>query len=269
MGFIPRNARERQHRSAFKTGRERDMRNNSEIRAFCLCCGVLFVFGSLVRVNGAVTSAQRVDVRRIPWDPTKTLRRRLLPSDQTVIVERDSSDILISNRYLSVSDVIEDAAVMSALVAVVNVDRVEGVLSDNESWIQTRLSGAVEQVITARDKLALTGQHIDVNATQGEMTIGGVLVVSTEDPPDDTRYVKLLTTRREYLLFAAQDPETRRLWLVHPPLSIEGGVLKYVWQPRTVWFEPPHPMQGLTLAEVAVISQQARKSWREGEPARR
>ena len=163
---------------------------------------------------------------------------------------------------------IEDAAVVSDYVVVVDVDRVDSVLTDHDSWIYTRLSGTVGRVIrVSKGHRMLIGHRIDVDAAPGELTIGKVLVMSEYhpgyDPGDDIRYRQLLSPHRSYLLFVIADPNSSALILGHTPLVVENGVLSYPWQTKRPWFEPPHPMQGLTLAEVTRVAQHAKKSWRE------
>ena len=96
--------------------------------------------GSAHRKSGLVLSAlmlcfvftvaqSAAKVRRIAWNPREPLASRLLPDDEIVVVMRDDvSGGMVSNHYLSVKEVIEDAAVASHFVVVVDADRVDGVL---------------------------------------------------------------------------------------------------------------------------------------------
>jgi hypothetical protein len=188
---------------------------------------------------------------------------RLLPDDDIVVVVRDLSGGVVSNRYLSVKDVIEDAAFVSDFVAVVQADRIDTALSKGNSWVEARLHGTVREVIRLSKSHHLSvGQSITVNVAPGEQMIGGVLVLGTDDPEDDTRYLRLLPTNRSYLLFMVSDVDVEVPFLAHEPLLIQSNTLTYPWPPRTSWFEPSRLMQGLTLTEVTRIAKHATTSWR-------
>lgn len=224
----------------------------------------LLGFASLIWILAAAGAvAPAAAVRRLPEDPSRSIASRLKADDDVVIVARDLSDRLISSRSLTKKDVIDDAAVVADYVVIVDVDVVRGVLTHNDSWIETRLSGKVREVIRVSPGHELSaGQRIEASVGPGELTIGHVLVMTTDDPEDETHFTRLLPARRSYLLFLAAGDSGEVPLAVHEPLLIEGDRLRYPWPPRTMWFEPPSAMDGMPLAEVARMVRQAKTSWR-------
>src|SRR4051812_16293260 len=90
------------------------------------------LFIALLIYFGGVGSAQRSKhIRRLAEDPGRPIASRLLPDDEVVVVARDSGDRMVSNRYLTIKDVIEDATIVSNYVVVLRAARVEGQLAQN------------------------------------------------------------------------------------------------------------------------------------------
>ncbi len=205
----------------------------------------------------------------IPWDPSRPIASRLLPDDEVVVVVKNMSEVVVSRGYVTVQDVIEDAAVASDFVVVIDADSVEGVLTRASSWVETRLSGTVRQVLRlSKGRQLSPGQRISADVAPGEVTIGKVRVLTRDDPEDPTRFGPLLSPRQRYLLFLVANPDGGTLYPVHTPLLVQTGILTYPWPPPTIWFEPPRPFQNLSILEVEKTVREAKTSWREtGGPA--
>src|SRR5690349_18865299 len=76
---------------------------------------------------------------------------QLRPDDTVVVVTRQLDKVAYPPG-LSNTQLIEDAASKSIIVAVVSVRDVSGILSENETWIDTQLTGTIERILWARDR---------------------------------------------------------------------------------------------------------------------
>jgi hypothetical protein len=223
----------------------------------------MMVVGALV----AVTATSPIDheqrhTRTIFWDPERTIASLLQPDDETVIIDSHSladpwTEIL--EEPVTTRQVIEDLAVSSDVVVVMDVESLHGVLAHQDSWVETRLEGNVREVLRVSSNHHVTpGQPIAAHLSFGEISIGPVLVKH-----GSTELLDKLVVPGRYLLFLWDDGEGVLTWQ-HTPAAVKNGVLEYAWMSKKAheFGPPPHPLQGRTLGEVSTIVKRARKSWR-------
>jgi len=99
-------------------------------RTTCLAIAVL-VLGTL---NASTPLAQvRARVRGIQDDPRRTIESRLLPDDQVVIVSRPEGVAAVRVQSVSKKEVIEEVALGSDAIVVVECKRVDSVVTENGS----------------------------------------------------------------------------------------------------------------------------------------
>ena len=92
--------------------------------------------------------------------PVDPIARRLIPGDEVVIIHPlEGGDAITPGAKLSVEQVIEDVALRSDIVAVIELETVEGVLARDGAWVDTRVAG------TVRDVLRVSKNHRIARAT--------------------------------------------------------------------------------------------------------
>ena len=134
------------------------------------------------------------------------------------------------------------------VVAVATVDTVDTALALDESWIDTRLFGTVEEVLRSSSLSKLQPkQRFEAHISGGEIVLGTVRVRAGAVSPVSLPQVP---EHRRYLLFLEQSPSA--LYTLHPALLVENGKLKYV-KPLRPQYLPPNPLEGLSLKEVAEV----------------
>jgi hypothetical protein len=86
-------------------------------------------------------------------------------------------DVISPDKKLTVKEVIEDVALRSDIVAVIDVEAVEGEFWLHESSINTRISGTVRDLLrVSRNHRVVRGQHIDAHLWFGAAVVENVLV---------------------------------------------------------------------------------------------
>jgi hypothetical protein len=89
-----------------------------------------------------VSSAQRGRERVIIEQPGVPLESRLLPDDEVVVLERAGYwDGIVFLDPVSKANMIEDRLAGSDIAVVLDIDGVQGMLTDDRSWIRTRVTG--------------------------------------------------------------------------------------------------------------------------------
>ena len=202
---------------------------------------------------GLVAVAQAAPrVRRLFWASDLPIAARLLPDDEVVVVKVGGDvDLITPRKLLTVKQVIADAAVRADLVAVIDVDVVDTMLSLGDSWVITRLTGTVRDLLRVREAGHFRlGQRLEAYIGGGEIRLGQVLV-KAGDPIHPT-------ASRSYFLFLENQDGV--LNMIHPPLVIKDGKLEYL-SPVNADKEPPNPMQGLTVDALGKMVREARTSW--------
>ena len=211
----------------------------------------------VVVAHSVILAQSEPRVRELPFDPSHPIASRLLPNDEVVTIRNDGETGLsvVSNKKLTVRQVIEDAAVGADLVVVLDVEITDGVLAQHDTWVNTRPIGLVSAVLrTSKTHRVSRGQRIELQLPDGELMIGKVLVKAGY-----TQFSKQLTPHRSYLLFLVDGDGV--LYPLHAPAMVQNGTLAYAWSYKPRSFEPPHPLQGLSLREVTAIVRGAKRSW--------
>ena len=105
------------------------------------------------------------------WDPTQPIAARLRQDDEVVWVRR-SLDVSTPDRPLTWTEVIEYAARRADAVITLRVDKVVPVLAEQDTWIDTQLSGTVIQAIASSPRVPVKrGGRLSANISDGEMVI--------------------------------------------------------------------------------------------------
>jgi hypothetical protein len=196
-------------------------------------------------------------VRTLFWYPDAPIPGRLLPDDEVVRVERGGIlDYITPSYKLTVEEVIADVAVRADLVAVVDIDQVEGILSDADAWVSTRFTGTVRQVIRERKVGDFqVRQQLQAYLSGGEVLVGKVLV-RIGDP-------QRWPVNQPYLLFLGRGGrQDGHLYALLSAVVIKNGKLNYPnTPPQPPPKFPPHPLRGLTVAAVTKMAREATTSW--------
>ena len=165
-----------------------------------LLCSVGVLLAS-ASIAGPVVLGQSREprVRTLFWDPGAPIPGRLLPDDEIVTVKMGGIlDYITPGYALSADEVIADAAVRSDLVAVIDVARFEGVLSLDDTWVNTRLTGTVREVIRERK----AGEYQRGQQLQADLGGGEVVVRKVTVRVGDSRRWPL---NQSYLLFLGHE----------------------------------------------------------------
>lgn len=213
---------------------------------------------SLGTPSNAFAQSSHPRVREIPWDPLTPIARRLLPDDEVVIIRPfDGDDVITPGYKLTVHDVIEDVALRSDIVAVIDVEAVNGVLLFLDSSIRTRITGIARDVLrVSRNHRLVRGQHIEAHLSFGTAMVEHVLVRDGR-----WQHPAQVHPGSRCLLFL-RDAAEGMLLDEYLPLIVKNGRVSYTKPyPEGNAYWPAHPMQGLTVSDVAQVVQHAKTSW--------
>lgn len=177
--------------------------------------------------------------RVIAEQPGVSVRSRLLPDDETVVIRRTGDiDFVVPDRPPTVSQAIRYAAHINDAILVVTVRRQTGELSEDESWVNSSLEGTIREVFKGPKNLS-PGQQVTVTYVGGGETVVGRVRVKAGKPfPVDTG--------KPCLMFLAVTPSGL---VENSTMGIEGTKL--------VSFSAPEPdgkkglWDGLSLERVA------------------
>jgi len=195
-------------------------------------------------------------VRTLAWSPDAPIPGRLLPDDEVVRVKLQGDlDYIVPGHALTPDEVIEDLAVRADLVAVIHVTSLQGFLSQHDTWVSTRLTGTVREVIRERKAGEFQGgQRLEAVLSGGEVVIGNVRVQLGDPQPLPLHQSSLLFLHRREGSLAVD----------HLPVVIEKGKLRYPRRqqlPPELKDVPANAIQGLTLAVVRRVVKEATTSW--------
>jgi hypothetical protein len=213
---------------------------------------------TLPGVRSSVSAQSRQPrVREILWDPLTPIARQLIAGDEVVIIRPIDGDAITPGVRLTVKQVIEDVALRSDIVAVIDLDTIEGLLSRDDSWVDTRVAGTVRDVLrVSKNHRIARGQHIEAWLYDGTAMVGNVVVKAGrwEHPAQ-------LHAHSSCLLFL-RDAEEGMLRDEYLPLIVKDGTVMHTLPaPPGDRYAPPHPFQGLRVSDVARIVRDARTSW--------
>jgi hypothetical protein len=187
-------------------------------------------------------------VRTIPWTTTP-ITDRLRPDDDIVIVDRvkESAQFDREPTWLEFTRLKADS---SNMIVVVEIADVGPVLAEKDTWIDTRASGTVKEVLMSGEPAGIAReQRIAFQNPGGEMMIGQVLVRAWD---------KMRVERgKRYFVFLWRNADTGVLYANHAPLLIDKGTLTNPWESESsTRRDLPYgvkrdPLHGLKLADVA------------------
>jgi hypothetical protein len=196
----------------------------------------------IARQGSALSQPTNATPRVLGWDPDQTIVSRLRPDDEAVSITRHL-DILEPSSRWTWKQVVADAVARADLVILLDADEIDGVLAEQDTWINTRLRGVVRQVLKhSAIWNPVAGATLDAQISDGELMIGKVRVKASS-----ATLVTRLTANRPYLLFLRA--YNGILYPTHTPLFIEGGRLVYPWR-NEIANQPMNPLEGHTLDEV-------------------
>lgn len=209
-----------------------------------------FALAGMVSTDGtsASTPQDAQAVRTIPWAPSPPIPERLLAGDTFVIVAaaEDLAPVLRSAR--SPRAVLRQAVTAEfGTTAVVDVRAAAAALSEDGTWVQTRFTAVVREVLRQGpgvpvDERLAAGRQLELRLGGGEIVISGVRVRAGQAvvfPPG------------EYLVFVAHKSGST-WWTLsdQPPLALREGRLAVV---------PPSTsaLAGLRMSEVRSAARRA------------
>jgi hypothetical protein len=138
-------------------------------------------------------------IRTIPEQPGVPIEQRLLPDDEIVVIQRWAhlDGIQLGN---DPKNLIAAFTKFSELAVLADVQSVEAVFNSDRSWLTTKITATIDQVVRSRLSAPKRGTQIEVEYTGGgEVTIGQQTVRAGQP-------IKLYPGER-HLLFLAKDPE--------------------------------------------------------------
>ena len=199
---------------------------------------VICVIGTLAQASAAQPPRRERVIQERPGAP---IASRLKPTDEIVVIERPEPFGVRFNSPPTLPEQVGHAVFVCDAAVVVTPDRVEPRLSDDGSWVETRIAGVVSDVAMARKRPLKTGQRIEiVDESGGQLTIAKVLVKAGVSPKVDAN--------REYLMFLKENPDTGVLWPCQTALLVEGGILWNPWNRDAT--ERKDPYSGAKVADV-------------------
>ena len=139
-----------------------------------------------------------------------------LKVDDEVVVFREEINKAVLSPDPSAQEVIEDASKAAELVAVVDIRRVEPTLVLQGTWIHTRLTVTVRELIKPSTTRSLSrGSVLAMEVSGGELRIGKVLVKALPILP--------FKSGEQYLVFLVPNARLEALDTTHPPLLVQNG----------------------------------------------
>lgn len=210
----------------------------AHIVAFWVCSLSLV---ALVPDAAGQTASQRAPARTIPYDPSIPVEQRLLPGDTEVFIDMLNSNDFRHPPYYPDRDFTEEVRGVAAYeaIALIEVTRTDGVWIDSGSWLRTRVTGRLEQLIRG-DRLAIR-DTIRFEHHNGESFLNGVHIVAGF-------YHKFVVGQR-YLVFLGYD-RSRSSHVAHGYLVNAQGRLEEIpyWDGTRV--RTPSSLPGRALSEV-------------------
>lgn len=212
-------------------------------RDHCSLCTVLAVF-LLAAFHSVLPRAQQAPprVRVMSASANAPISDRLLADDEIVVVTRNDNSV-VPVPEPSAREVVDDAVERSDVIAIVEIDKVTGLLVEEGQWIETRVGGRVREVLKSWNSDEISpGRALEWHITGGQLMIGKILVKAGG--------VFALQEGRPYLMFLQANSLTGVLYPVHLPLLVENGRLvdpRQVEQGSTA----RDPLHDLAFQEIA------------------
>lgn len=194
---------------------------NNVMRAAALCATIV-----LGAIQQPIAAQKGPSVRTIERSGVP-LANRVSAGDDIVVVRWQPLTVE-SNNSGSRREVLGQAVSSARVVALVDVAQAAAELADEGTWIETRLTGKVHEVLKADQatpgRSLANGSPLSLRVTGGQLNIGNVLVKSegAVDYPGN----------RRYLVFLGQRDEIAGDWLAgHHPMLVAGQSLISVSAP--------------------------------------
>lgn len=118
--------------------------------------------------------------RTIPYSPSTPIAARLLPDDETVVIEKggtesmhDAASVAMGKGPLNEQ---LDILARADVIAVAEIVQTRGELVHDGTWINTVASVHLTQVIRAREVIGAQATIAEISVPNGEATINGVNV---------------------------------------------------------------------------------------------
>ena len=171
-------------------------------------CTMTFVMVAALVGSGAcmsvMTAAPRAQaaqgrMRELSWNLHARIQDLLLPDDEIVVLTMSFLEVALPTDPLTIKQVIDEASLSADVVAILDVNSVEAVLSQNDSWVDTRLMRIVREVWRVSPSQAIRrGQRLEARLSGGELAIRKVLVGAGDRAPV---IIPHLYEKRSYVVF--------------------------------------------------------------------
>jgi len=200
-------------------------------------------------ISEAVTpSTIEQAVRTIPWAPSPPIPERLVEGDSFVIVAAAEDPPFVPRSARKPREVLRQAIDSEfGTIAIVDVHRVDSALSEDETWVQTRFTAIVREVLrqgpgVPESERLLGGRQIEFRVGGGEVVVRGVRVRAGQS---------VAFSQGQYLVFIAH--KSGPTWWTlsdQPPLALRNDRLAAI---------PPSTsaLAGLKLSDVRNAVQRA------------
>jgi hypothetical protein len=218
-------------------------------------------------------------VRVLPYRASIPIPGRMLPDDEFVIIQRPW-DVAVSEGDASATASIRYALKVSDTAVIADVTTVTGELTESNSWILTRLTAIVTDVMVSRQSTVSQGERIVVTYDGGGAMIVGNVHVSTAAILDSADYAERsklelekhigqlshplnVETGRRYLMFLKAIQSTSTFEPSVMPLAVEGHTIVPAGLRPTdevQLLDVLRGLYGLKLSEIATKVRRLRKS---------
>lgn len=177
-------------------------------------------------VTSASTARDAQAVRTIPWAPSPPIPERLLAGDTFVIVAAAEDPAPVRRSARPPRAVLRQSVEAEfGTTAVVDVRAAVAALSEDGTWVQTRFTAVVREVLRQGpgvpvDERLAVGRQMEFRLGGGEIVINGVRVRAGQS---------VVFRPGEYLVFVAHKSGPTWWTLAdQPPLAVRGGRLAVV-----------------------------------------
>jgi hypothetical protein len=200
-----------------------------------LVCGVLLI-------DHVPTQAQSPRVRVVRQRAGVSITSLLLPDDEIVVIESSGHWQTIAPPE-SAREMLRQGVQRNDLSVVLEVTDIIGILEKDRSWIRTRVTGRVVELLMSRDAAAPLGAQLEIDYPwAGETRVGNVLVRAGE--------LLRMQKGQRYFTFLKRNPETREWHIAGALLRVDGAKLASLESPESSRASPG-PLHGLKYADVA------------------
>ena len=200
---------------------------------------------SVAQIDSRAQSPHRpgAKVRIMSYDPVIPIVERLLPSDDIVVVEKNSFPPGIALNAEETLDAALDHAMLHDSIVVAHGLVTGGTLIDEGTWVRGTVKGSISQIIKAGNGIDRGANRVTFWHHDGEMFIRNVQVKAGIYP--------LFDPSSSYLLMLGND-ESRGPYLARAFKVGRGGALTTLMQSDGQTQLPTSALIGKTLEAVVV-----------------